>query len=278
METVAGQTQVGALNIYFAQLENHLPFSTHATQYLAQGKILHMVFGMPAAVFAIYKCALPQYREKVIRYFLPGVTAVILTGITEPIEFTYIFISPALWLINSVLAGLAFMIPAMFGAAIENIQGGIIDWFVFGTLQGTSTKWYIYLFLGPMFAVAYYFIYSFIINKFNVMTIGKSASDFEEVEEKSENTTSSQTNSQENSLGADIVAGLGGIDNIVDVDNCISRLRVEIKDKSKVNQELIKKSKPNGIIIPDDHNVHIVYGGRVTKMRNLVDDYLFSKK
>lgn len=95
-------------------------------------------------------------------------------------------------------------------------------------------------FLGPMFAVTYYFIYSFIINKFNVMTIGKSASDFEEVEEKSENTTSSQTNSQENSLGADIVAGLGGIDNIVDVDNCISRLRVEIKDKSKVNQELIK--------------------------------------
>lgn len=278
METVAGQTQVGALNIYFAQLENHLPFSNHATQYLAQGKILHMVFGMPAAVFAIYKCALPQYREKVIRYFLPGVTAVILTGITEPIEFTYIFISPALWLINSVLAGLAFMIPAMFGAAIGNIQGGIIDWFVFGTLQGTSTKWYIYLFLGPMFAVTYYFIYSFIINKFNVMTIGKSASDFEEVEEKSENTTSSQTNSQENSLGADIVAGLGGIDNIVDVDNCISRLRVEIKDKSKVNQELIKKSKPNGIIIPDDHNVHIVYGGRVTKMRNLVDDYLFSKK
>ena len=278
METVAGQTQVGALNIYFAQLENHLPFSNHATQYLAQGKILHMVFGMPAAVFAIYKCALPQYREKVIRYFLPGVTAVILTGITEPIEFTYIFISPALWLINSVLAGLAFMIPAMFGATIGNIQGGIIDWFVFGTLQGTSTKWYIYLFLGPMFAVTYYFIYSFIINKFNVMTIGKSASDFEEVEEKSENTTSSQTNSQENSLGADIVAGLGGIDNIVDVDNCISRLRVEIKDKSKVNQELIKKSKPNGIIIPDDHNVHIVYGGRVTKMRNLVDDYLFSKK
>ena len=168
METVAGQTQVGALNIYFAQLENHLPFSTHATQYLAQGKILHMVFGMPAAVFAIYKCALPQYREKVIRYFLPGVTAVILTGITEPIEFTYIFISPALWLINSVLAGLAFMIPAMFGAAIGNIQGGIIDWFVFGTLQGTSTKWYIYLFLGPMFAVTYYFIYSFIIKTYSV--------------------------------------------------------------------------------------------------------------
>lgn len=278
MENVAGQTQVGALNIYFAQLENHLPFSAHATQYLAQGKILHMVFGMPAAVFAIYRCALPQYKEKVVRYFLPGVTAVILTGITEPIEFTYIFISPILWFINSILAGLAFMIPALLGITIGNIQGGIIDWIVFGILQGASTKWYVYLVLGPIFAVLYYFIYCFIINKFNVMTIGKSASDFEEIEEKAENNSFLQPTSQENSLGADIVAGLGGVENIVDVDNCISRLRVEIKDKSKINQGLLKKSKPNGIIIPDEHNVHIVYGGRVTTMRNLVDDYLFTKK
>ena len=89
------------------------------------------------------------------------------------------------------------------------------------------------------------------------MTIGKSASDFERQKRNQKILLTSQTNSQENSLGADIVAGLGGIDNIVDVDNCISRLRVEIKDKSKVNQELIKKSKPNGIIIPDDHNVHM---------------------
>lgn len=279
METVAGNTQVGALNIYFAQLENHLPFSTHATQYLAQGKILHMVFGMPAAVYAIYKCALPKYKEKVAKYFIPGVTAVILTGITEPIEFTYIFISPILWFVNSILAGLAFMIPAMFKAAIGNIQGGIIDWFVFGTLQGSSTKWYIFLILGPIFFISYYFIYSFIIRKFNVMTIGRSESDFEEKEdETSTETKISENSSPENSIAEDVVLGLGGIENIIDVDNCISRLRIEIKDKNKVNQDLIKKSKPNGIIIPDDHNVHIVYGGRVTKMRNLVDDYIFARK
>ena len=94
VETVAGKVQVGALNIYLAELENHLPFTKHATEYLAQGKILHMVFGMPAVVFALYKSSIPENRSKVFKYFIPALTAVILTGITEPIEFTYIFISP----------------------------------------------------------------------------------------------------------------------------------------------------------------------------------------
>lgn len=268
IENVAGTTQVGALNIYFAQLENHLPFSVCATQYLAQGKILHMVFGMPAAVYAIYKCALPQNKARVLKYFIPGVTAVILTGITEPIEFTYIFISPILWFVNSVLAGLAFLIPAVFKAAIGNIQGGVIDWFVFGVLQGPETKWYIYLILGPIFFISYYFIYSFIIKKFNVLTLGRSENDFSESEIKDE----------KNMIAQNIVEGLGGVENIVEVDNCISRLRVEIRDKNKIKEDLIKKTNPNGIIIQDDHNVHIVYGGRITKVRNLVDDYIFIKR
>lgn len=278
METVMDKTQVGALNIYFAQLENHLAFSPKATQYLAQGKILHMVFGMPAVIFAIYKCALPQYREKVLKYFIPGLTAVILTGITEPIEFTFIFISPILWFVNAILAGLSFMIPAMFDVTIGNIQGGIIDWFVFGTLQGMKTKWYLYLFLGPIFFGLYYTTYKVIIEKFNVMTIGRGECDFEDGEEVLEETSGTILNREENGIVEELIKGLGGINNIVDVDNCISRLRIEIKDKNLVKEELIKKSKPNGIIIPDANNIHIVYGGRVTKMRNLVDDYMFVLK
>lgn len=276
IENVAGYTQVGALNIYFAELENHLAFSPRATQYLAQGKILHMVFGMPAAIFAMYKCALPEKREQLIKYFIPGLTAVILTGITEPIEFTFIFISPMLWFVNSILAGLAFMVPAMFNVTIGNIQGGIIDWFVFGTLQGMQTKWYLYLFLGPIFFGLYYVAYSFVIKKFNVMTMGRSYSDFEESEEISNDDKTLGT--EDNKVAEDLINGLGGVKNIVDVDNCISRLRIEIKDRALINEDLIKKSKPNGIIIPDNNNVHIVYGGRVTKMRNLVDDYIFATK
>lgn len=276
VETVAGKVQVGALNIYLAELENHLPFSPRATEYLAQGKILHMVFGMPAVVFALYKCALKENQQKVMKYFIPGLTAVILTGITEPIEFTYIFISPILWFVNSILAGLSFMLPAMLGVTIGNIQGGIIDWFVFGVLQGTATKWYVYLFLGPIFFGIYYIVYSYIIKKFNILTVGRSASDFDEVEE--ETITVKDLSKEQNEMAQLLVDGLGGLDNIVDVDNCISRLRVEIKDKDRVNQSLLEKTKPNGIVIPDPHNVQIVYGGRVTKMRNLLDDYIFNAK
>lgn len=278
MENVDGVTQVGALNIYFAQLENHLPFSPKATQYLAQGKILHMVFGMPAVILAMYKCALPEHREKVIKYFIPGLTAVILTGITEPIEFTFIFISPMLWFVNSILAGLSFMIPAMFDVTIGNIQGGIIDWVVFGTLQGMKTKWYLYIFLGPIFFVLYYISYSVIIKKFNVMTIGRGVKDFEDSDTAQEEVSGKTLNKEENSLVEELIEGLGGVNNIVDVDNCISRLRIEIKDKNLVKEELIKKTKPNGVIIPDANNVHIVYGGRVTKMRNLVDDYMYATR
>lgn len=136
VETINGESLVGALQIYLYQLDNQLQFSTQATQFLAQGKILHMVFGMPAAVMAIYHTALPEKRDRVLKFFLAGVTAVILTGITEPIEFTFIFISPILWIVNAIFAGLAFLVPALFGAAIGNIQGGIIDWLVFGVLQG----------------------------------------------------------------------------------------------------------------------------------------------
>lgn len=276
VETINGENLVGAMQIYLYQLENNLSFSTNATQYLAQGKILHMVFGMPAVVYAIYRNALPEKRGKVIKFFLAGLTAVILTGITEPIEFTFIFISPILWVMNAVFAGLSFLVPAIFSAAIGNIQGGIIDWLVFGVLQGAQTKWYIFLFLGPIFFAMYYFAYSFVITKFNVMTLGRNESDFEESEEETASTKA--LSGEDETAARNIVEGLGGLANIMDVDNCISRLRVEVKDGSKVNKVLIKKSNPNGIIVPDPNTIHIVYGGRVTKMRNLVDDYIYNSK
>jgi PTS system maltose and glucose-specific IIC component len=272
VETVNGESLVGALQIYLYQLDNQLPFSPAATQFLAQGKILHMVFGMPAAVMAIYHSALPEKRDRVLKFFIAGVTAVILTGITEPIEFTFIFISPILWLVNAIFAGLAFLVPAIFGAAIGNIQGGIIDWFVFGVLQGAQTKWYLYLIAGPIFFAMYYFTYRFIITKFNVMTIGRKDTDFTEEEETGVATSISE---QDKKTAEYIIEGLGGLDNITDIDNCITRLRVEVIDTNKINEDLIKKTNPNGIIRPDKSTIHIVYGGRITKIRNIVDNYVF---
>lgn len=272
VETIDGQTLVGALQIYLYQLDNQLEFSKNATAFLAQGKILHMVFGMPAVVLAMYRTALPEKRDKVLKFFLAGVTAAILTGITEPIEFTFIFISPILWVVNAIFAGLAFLVPAMFGAAIGNIQGGIIDWFVFGVLQGAQTKWYLYLLAGPVFFAMYYFVFSFIITKFNVMTLGRRDSDFSEEEETSAFVV---TTDADRAAAMNIVDGLGGLDNIVDVDNCITRLRVEVKDGNLIKEDLIKKTQPNGIVRPDANTIHVVYGGRITKIRNIVDNYIY---
>ena len=282
IESINGENIVGALNIYLAQLDKELAFSANATAYLAQGKILHMVFGMPAAVLAIYHCALPEKRAKVLKFFIPGLTAVILTGITEPIEFTFIFISPILWLMNAIFAGLAFLVPAYFQVAIGNIQGGIIDWIVFGMLQGAQTKWAVFLFLGPIFFALYYFSYRFVINRFNVLTLGKQATDFEDDnmnESQSESKPQVQNQGDEDrTMAKYIIDGLGGIENITDIDNCISRLRVEIKNKDKIKANLINKSKPNGIVYPDATTVHVVYGGRITKVRNIVDDYVLTLK
>lgn len=275
VENIDGNSLVGALQIYLYQLDNNLPFSTDATRFLAQGKILHMVFGMPAAVLAIYRMALPEKRDKVLKFFLAGLTAVILTGITEPIEFTFIFISPVLWIVNSIFAGLAFLVPAMFNVGIGNIQGGIIDWLVFGVFQGLETKWYIYLIAGPIFFAMYYFSYTYIIRKFNVLTIGRRKTDFEDEEEELENVSVKEADRK---IAENIVEGLGGLDNISDVDNCISRLRVEVKNGDLVKEEYLKKTNPNGIVRPDSHTVHVVYGGRVSKMRNIVDNYMYEQK
>lgn len=270
METVDGQNVVGALNIYLAQLENGLPFSSDATMYLAQGRILHMVFGMPAVVLAMYHTALPEKRKKLMKFFIPGLVAVMLTGITEPIEFTFIFISPVLYILNVFLMGISQLIPAVLHVTIGNIQGGLIDWFVFGVLQGMNTKWYIYLWWGPIMFMVYYFSFKFTILKLDIPTLGRSIEDFTDVEEYE----GINQAFEDQEIAKLIIDGLGGIENIVEVDNCISRLRVEIKDNKLINQDLIKKTNPNGIIEPDKNNIHIVYGGRITKMRNVVDDYM----
>lgn len=268
MQTVDGVNTVGALNIYLAQLDAGVKFSPDATMYLAQGRILHMVFGMPAVVLAMYHTALAENKKKVLKFFIPGLVAVVLTGITEPIEFTFIFISPILYLLNAFLMGISQLIPAVLGVTIGNIQGGLIDWFVFGVLQGMETKWYIYLWWGPIMFAVYYFSFKFCILKFNILTLGRNEEDFCNQEE---NTDHELTNQE---IGELIVTGLGGLENIVEVDNCISRLRVEIKDNTLVNLETINKTKPNGIIEPDKNNIHIVYGGRITKIRNIVDNYM----
>lgn len=269
---VDGETYVGALNIYLAQLNAGVPISPEATQYLAGGKILSMVFGLPAAVAAMISVALPHKRKKVLQFFIPALIACILTGVAEPIEFTFIFISPILYIFNCFMAGMSFFIAALIDVTIGNVQGGIIDWIVFGVLQGTDTKWYIFLIAGPLFAGFYFIVFRMLILKLNIPTLGRLETHFEddEVESIEEN----NLDKKNLEIAELVVDGLGGRENIVNVDNCVSRLRIEVKDGSKVDKDKLNKTRPNGIIQPSDNSVQIVYGGKVIEMRNIVDDYL----
>ncbi len=273
--TIDGEIYVGALNIYYAELYgSSSSFTAEATQWLSQGKINMMVFGLPAAALAMYHTAKQEVRPLLKKLLIPGVAACMLTGITEPIEFLFIFISPLLWLVHAIFAGFSFFIPAILGATIGNIQGGVLDWLIFGVLQGLETKWYLYLITGPLFAAAYYFSFKFLILKYNIMTPGRGDNMLVGAIEEADN--SKEVSIEQ--LGIDVAEGLGGVDNILVVDNCISRLRVDVKDDSKVDEVILRKTEYLGLNKTGNNHVHVIYGGRVTKVRNALDNYMEATK
>src|SRR5699024_962193 len=187
--TVDGELVSGALNIFNAQMtmENpDLDILRQSTRFLSQGVHAFQVFGLPAAAFAMYRAARPGQRKKVKGMFLAAALTSFLTGITEPIEFAFIFISPLLWVFHAFMAGLSFMLMTLFGVAIGNATGGLIDLAVFGILQGTYTKWPLVVLIGLIFSVIYYFVFKFVIEKFNVKTPGREKEDKDASEEKTD--------------------------------------------------------------------------------------------
>jgi maltose/glucose PTS system EIICB component len=149
-EIVNEQTVSGALNIYYAQLKGGFPFSPSATAFLSQGKMPTFMFGLPAVALAIYHTALPENRNKIKGLLISGVIATFVTGITEPIELLFLFVAPALYLVHVILTGLGFMVMALLGVTIGNTDGGILDFLIFGILQGFSTKWYLVPIVGTV--------------------------------------------------------------------------------------------------------------------------------
>ena len=254
---VDGQTVSGALNIFNATLMQATPdmdIMRQATRFLTQGTHPFMVFGLPAACFAMYKTALPQNREKVKGVLLAAGLTSFFTGITEPIEFSFFFISPLLWLFHAFMAGLSFLINTLLGVCIGNAGGGLIDLMLFGVLRGMETKWVINVIIGLIYAVIYFFVFRWAIVKFNIKTPGRE--DETDVVDDSEEVTE---------LGTAIMDALGGKDNIVEIDNCISRLRLVLKDTSKVDEKLLKKTGSLGLIKVSDTQVQVVYGAKVEK-------------
>lgn len=282
---VAGQMVQGGQNIFFAQLAdsaNIAHFSADATRYFS-GEFIFMIFGLPGAALAMYRCAKPEKKKQAGGLLLSATLACMMTGITEPLEFSFLFVAPALFAVQVVLAGSAYMIAHILNIAVGlTFSGGFLDLFLFGILQGNAkTSWLRIIPVGIIYFFLYYFIFSFLIKKFNFKTPGREDDDTEtklytkaDVNARKEagKETAGNTGTAD-PVSEAITQGLGGKKNISDVDCCATRLRITVHDASRVNDEIIKTTGSRGIV-KKGQGVQIIYGPQVTVIKSKLEDYL----
>lgn len=273
---VCGTIVEGAQNIFFAELgcPATTVFNTEATRFMA-GKFPLMIFGLPGAALAMYRCAKPEKRKIAGGLLISAALTSMLTGITEPLEFTFLFVAPLLYVIHSIFAGLAYMLMHIFKVGVGmTFSGGLIDLSLFGILQGNAkTNWYWIVIIGIIYFIVYYFVFTFFIKKMNLKTPGRE-DDSEETKlyTRADVNAKKQGNS-DTSVSALIVKGLGGADNISDVDCCATRLRITVFDSSKVSEDILKQSGAAGVIFKGK-GVQIIYGPKVTVIKSNLEDYL----
>ena len=283
---VAGQMVQGGQNIFYAQLAdsaNVAHFSADATRYFS-GEFIFMIFGLPGAALAMYRCAKPEKKKAAGGLLLSAALACMLTGITEPLEFSFLFVAPALFAVQVVLAGAAYMIAHMLNIAVGlTFSGGFLDLFLFGILQGNAkTSWLRIIPVGIIYFILYYVIFTFLIKKFNFKTPGREDDDTEtklytkaDVNARKE---AGKAGEAAGSTSADpvseaITAGLGGKKNISDVDCCATRLRITVHDAARVNDDILKTTGSRGIV-KKGQGVQIIYGPQVTVIKSKLEDYL----
>lgn len=280
---VAGQMVQGGQNIFFAQLAdsaNITHFSADATRYFS-GEFIFMIFGLPGAALAMYRCAKPEKKKQAGGLLLSAALASMLTGITEPIEFSFLFVAPMLFAVQVVLAGAAYMIAHMLNIAVGlTFSGGFLDLFLFGILQGNAkTSWVRIIPVGIIYFILYYVIFTFLIKKFDLKTPGREDDDVEtklytkaDVNARKEGQKTSETGSKD-TVSKMITEGLGGKKNISDVDCCATRLRITVYDTERVNDEILKQTGSRGIV-KKGQGVQIIYGPHVTVIKSNLEDYL----
>lgn len=276
---VAGKTVEGAQNIFFAQLADSSTrhFSVEATRFMA-GKFPLMIFGLPGAALAMYQCAKSEKKKLVGGLFASAALTTILTGITEPLEFMFLFVAPGLYAIHCLLAGMSFMLMHILKVCVGmTFSGGMIDMFLFGILQGQEkTNWMMFVPVGILYFILYYFLFHFLILKFHIKTPGR-----EEKEEisvypvnQSENVPKEKEVLSKTAVVSEmIVQGLGGAQNIKDIDCCVTRLRCTVRDPALVKDEILRKSGARGVMKKGD-GVQIIYGPLVTVIKSNLEDYL----
>ena len=280
---VAGQMVQGGQNIFFAQLAdsaNIAHFSADATRYFS-GEFIFMIFGLPGAALAMYQCAKPEKKKAAGGLLLSAALACMATGITEPLEFSFLFVAPALFAVQVVLAGTAYIIAHMLNIAVGlTFSGGLLDFFLFGILQGNAkTSWMRVIPVGIIYFFLYYFIFKFMIKKFNFKTPGREDDDTEtklytkaDVNARREAGQAGAAAS-EDAVSEAITRGLGGKKNISDVDCCATRLRCTVKDASRVNDGILKATGASGVV-HKGQGVQVIYGPNVTVIKSNLEDYL----
>lgn len=288
-QTAVGGTQVidgslveGAQNIFFAELAspNITKFSVSATRFMS-GKFPLMIFGLPGAALAMYKSALPAKKKAAGGLLLSAALTSMLTGITEPLEFTFLFVAPALYGIHCVLAGCAYMLMHIFEVGVGmTFSGGLIDMFLFGVLQGNAkTNWIWIVIVGIVYFIVYYLFFGFLIQRFNLKTPGREDNEDEVKLYRRADVNAAKSKKGESiaesydEVSALITKGLGGKNNISDIDCCATRLRTTVYDANKVQEDLLKASGAAGVI-RKGNGVQIIYGPKVTVIKSKLEDYL----
>lgn len=267
---VAGHSVVGAQNIFFAQLAdpNHTGLFTEGTRFFA-GRFATMMFGLPAAALAMYHCVPKERREKYAGLFLGVALTSFLTGITEPLEYMFLFVCPPLYVLHSFFDGISFLVADILNIRIGNtFSGGFIDFFLFGIMQGNAkTNWLLEIPVGVAWFALYYLSFRFLITKFDIKTPGRDeeAATIEEPKAPAKGDLADDAKV--------IVEALGGPENIEDVDACITRLRVGVKDPAKVDHDAFKKLGAAGVLDVDG-GIQAVFGAKAILYKTAVLDEL----
>ena len=261
-EIINGQIVEGTQRIFFAQLADPstVKYYEGISRFMS-GRFITMMFGLVGAAFAMYKTAKPQNKKVVGGMLLSAALTSFLTGITEPLEFSFLFVAPMLYVLHAFFDGCAFMLAHIFQITIgQTFSGGLIDFILFGILQGEAkTNWLYVLPIGAIWFCLYYFSFKFLIEKFNIKTPGRD-----------EELSAAQTMTDAEQIEK-IFAGLGGRKNIEELDSCITRLRITVKDAALVNEKILKESGAQGVIA-SGVGVQIVYGTKANIIKNKLEE------
>ena len=279
---VAGTLIEGAQNIFFAQLADPATevFAVSATRFMS-GKFPLMIFGLPGAALAMYKCAKPENKKTVGGLLISAALTSMLTGITEPLEFTFLFVAPLLYVIHCVFAGAAYMLMHIFNVGVGmTFSGGLIDMTLFGILQGNDkTNWIWIVIVGIVYFIVYYFLFSFLIKKLDLKTPGRDdeAGEVKLYTRADVNARNAEGGESDDTLSIMITKGLGGKANISDVDCCITRLRCTVYDGSFVDEALLKQTGARGVV-KNGTGVQVIYGPKVTVIKSDLEHFLTTAK